>query len=30
MNLINLENITKVFAEQKIFDRASFSLQEGE
>lgn len=30
MNLINIEKITKVFAERKIFDQASFSLQEGE
>ena len=30
MNLINIEKITKVFAERKIFDKASFSLQEGE
>ncbi len=30
MNLINIENITKVFAERKIFDSASFFLQEGE
>lgn len=30
MNLINAEKITKVFAERKIFDGASFSLQEGE
>lgn len=30
MNLINIEKITKVFAERKIFDKASFFLQEGE
>ena len=30
MNLINLEKITKVFAERRIFDNASFSIQEGE
>ena len=30
MNLINIEKITKVFAERKVFDQASFSLQEGE
>lgn len=30
MNLINIEKITKIFAERKIFDKASFSLQEGE
>lgn len=30
MNLINIEKITKVFAERKIFENASFSLQEGE
>lgn len=30
MNLINTEKITKVFAERKIFENASFSLQEGE
>lgn len=30
MNLINIEKITKVFAERKILDHASFSLQEGE
>ena len=30
MNLINIENITKVYSERKIFDDASFSLQEGE
>ena len=28
MNLINIEKITKVFAERKVFDQASFSLQE--
>lgn len=30
MNLINMEKITKVYAERRIFDNASFSLQEGE
>ncbi|MDU3398024.1 MAG: ABC-F family ATP-binding cassette domain-containing protein [Clostridiales bacterium] len=30
MNLINIDKITKVFAERKILDHASFSLQEGE
>ena len=30
MNLMNIEKITKVFAERKVFDRASFSLQESE
>lgn len=30
MNLINIEKITKVFSERKVFDQASFSLQEGE
>lgn len=30
MNLINVEKITKIFAERRIFDQASFSLQEGE
>lgn len=30
MNLLNIEKITKVFAERKIFDNASFFLQEGE
>lgn len=30
MNLISIEKITKVFAERKIFDQASFFLQEGE
>lgn len=30
MNLINVEKITKIFAERKLFDNASFSLQEGE
>ena len=30
MNFINVEKITKVFAERKLFDNASFSLQEGE
>ena len=27
MNLINIEKITKVFAERKIFDQASFSCR---
>ncbi|MDO4294072.1 MAG: ABC-F family ATP-binding cassette domain-containing protein [Eubacteriales bacterium] len=30
MNLINIEKITKVFAERKVFNNASFFLQEGE
>ena len=30
MNLINVEKITKIFAERRLFDNASFSLQEGE
>ncbi len=30
MNLINIENITKAYTEHKLFDHASFSLQEGE
>lgn len=30
MNLINIEKITKVYTERKVFDNASFSLQEGE
>lgn len=30
MNLMNMEKVTKVFAERKVFDNASFSLQEGE
>lgn len=30
MNLINIEKITKIFAERKVFDNASFFLQEGE
>ena len=30
MNLINIENLTKVYAERKLFDGASFSLQDGE
>ena len=30
MNLINIENLTKAYAERKLFDGASFSLQEGE
>ena len=30
MNLINIENLTKSYAERKLFDGASFSLQAGE
>ena len=30
MNLINAENLTKVYTERKLFDGAAFSLQEGE
>ena len=30
MNLINIEKITKSFTDHKLFDNASFSLQEGE
>lgn len=30
MNLINIENITKAYTERKLFEHASFSLQEGE
>ena len=30
MNLINLEKITKSYTDRKLFDNASFSLQEGE
>lgn len=30
MNLINVENITKSYTERKLFDKASFYLQEGE
>jgi len=30
MNIITLENITKVFTERKVFDDTSFFLQEGE
>ena len=30
MNLINVENITKAYTERKLFEHASFSLQEGE
>ena len=29
MNLINIENLTKSYTERKLFDGASFSLQEG-
>ena len=30
MNLINVENVTKSYTERKLFEDASFSLQEGE
>ena len=30
MNLINIENLTKSYTERKLFNSASFSLQEGE
>ena len=30
MNLINMEKITKAFTDRRLFDNASFSLQEGE
>ncbi len=30
MNLINIENLTKVYTERKLFDEAAFSLQDGE
>ena len=30
MNLINIENVTKSYTERKLFEDASFSLQEGE
>ena len=30
MNLINIEDLTKICAERKLFDGASFSLQDGE
>ena len=30
MNLINIENLTKIYTERKLFDGASFSLQDGE
>ena len=30
MTLINIEDLTKVYAERKLFDGASFSLQDGE
>lgn len=30
MNLINIENLTKVYTERKLFDSASFSMQDGE
>lgn len=29
MNLINIENLTKSYTERKLFNGASFSLQEG-
>ena len=30
MNLINIEKLTKSYTERKLFEDASFSLQEGE
>ena len=30
MNLINVEDITKSYTDSRLFDHASFSLQEGE
>jgi ATPase subunit of ABC transporter with duplicated ATPase domains len=30
MNLMNIENLTKSYTDRKLFDGASFSLQEGE
>lgn len=30
MNLINIERITKAYTDRKLFNNASFSLQEGE
>ena len=30
MNLINIENLTKSYTDRKLFNGASFSLQEGE
>lgn len=30
MNIINIEHISKVFGEKKIFDDASFGIQEGD
>ena len=30
MNIITVDEITKAYGERKIFDRASFFLQEGE
>ncbi len=30
MNIINIENITKIYTQRKIFDNTSFYLQEGE
>ncbi len=30
MNILTLENITKAYGERKLFDKAGFSLQEGE
>ena len=29
MNLINIENLTKIYAERKLFDGASFSFSHG-
>lgn len=29
MNLINIENLTKVYTERKLFDNTSFSLRMG-
>ena len=30
MNILTLENITKVFTERKVFDETSFYMEEGE
>ena len=30
MNILTVENITKAYGERKLFDNASFYLQEGE
>ena len=30
MNIINIEHISKIFGEKKIFDDASFGIQEGD